>query len=161
MDTHREHWLGCRSWLCLGCRIWSRQGGVDRLTADSANELQEHGVAVVSVWPGAVATEVVKTNLERGTAATPEVFSDLESTEMTGRAVVALASDPEVMRWTGKVTMTPELGEIYGFTDIDGKIHWGAGDFMKMIRKTMKFPPSQWRTLRPDKKKSANPQAKL
>mmetsp|Transcript_128206 Transcript_128206/g.256048 ORF Transcript_128206/g.256048 Transcript_128206/m.256048 type:complete len:311 (+) Transcript_128206:56-988(+) len=120
--------------------------GVDRLTADSAKELENHGVAVVSIWPGAVATEVVEKNLREGKAKNPEAFTDLESPEMTGRAVVALASDPEVMRWSGKVTLTPELGEEYGFTDIDGKIHWGAGNFMKMMRQAMKFPPSQWQT---------------
>merc|ERR1712226_989808 len=42
--------------------------GVDRLTADSAKELENHGVAVVSIWPGAVATEVVEKNLRQGTA---------------------------------------------------------------------------------------------
>merc|ERR1712228_555415 len=98
--------------------------GVDRLTADSAKELKPQGIAVVSVWPGAVATEVVTKNLERGTAKNAEAFQDLESPEMTGRAVVALASDPEVMRWSGKVVLNPELAEEYGFTDLDGKVHW-------------------------------------
>ena len=41
--------------------------------------------------------------LAAGTAESPEVFTDMESPEMSGRAVVALASDPDVMRWTGKV----------------------------------------------------------
>mmetsp|Transcript_14512 Transcript_14512/g.23813 ORF Transcript_14512/g.23813 Transcript_14512/m.23813 type:complete len:313 (+) Transcript_14512:52-990(+) len=133
--------------------------GVDRLTADSAHELKDHGVTVVSLWPGAVRTEVVEKNLKAGTAESPEVFSDLESPEMTGRSVVALASDPDVMRWTGKVLLTPELGEEYGFTDIDGKIHWGAGDFMKMMRRMMSAPPSQWKL--PKKKSKEAPQAKL
>lgn len=118
--------------------------GVDRLTADSAKELKPHGITVVSLWPGAVATEVVQNNLKAGTAKNPEVFSDLESVEMSGRSVVALASDPNVARWTGKVLLTPELGEEYGFTDVDGKIHWGAGSFMKTMRMAMKHPPSQW-----------------
>lgn len=121
------------------------KAGVDRLTADSARELKEHGIAVVSLWPGAVRTEVVERNLAQGTAKNPEVFADMESVEMAGRAVAALAADPGVMRWTGRVALTPELGEEYGFTDIDGKIHWGAGNFMKMARKGMSLPPSQWR----------------
>lgn len=117
---------------------------VDRLTADSALELKDQGVAVVSLWPGAVRTEVVMRNLANGTAKNPEKFADLESTEMTGRGIAALASDPNVMRWSGKVALTPELGAEYGFTDVDGKIHWGAGEFMKKRREAMKFPPSQW-----------------
>merc|ERR1719238_2079244 len=118
--------------------------GVDRLSADSAQELKEHGITVVSLWPGAVATEVVQDNLKQGRAENPEVFTDLESPEMTGRSIVALASDPEVMRWTGKVLLTPELAEEYGFTDTDGTIHWGGNNFMKMMRKAMNHPPSQW-----------------
>lgn len=133
--------------------------GVDRLTADSAHELKEHGVAVVSLWPGAVETEVVKEHLAKGTAANPEVFTDLESPEMSGRAVVALASDPNVMRWTGKVALVPELADEYGFTDVDGRIHWGANDFMKMMRKAMNHAPSQWKL--PKKGKSASAQSKL
>lgn len=77
---------------------------------------------------------------------------------MAGQAVVAFASDAEKMRWTGKVALVPEVAEEYGFTDKDGKVHWGAGDFMKMMRKGMGAPPSQWRL---PKKKQANPQAKL
>jgi len=127
--------------------------GVDRLTADSAHELKEHGVAVVSMWPGAVRTEVVERNLKAGTAKNPEAFADMESPEMTGRGVAALAADPDVMRWTGKVVLTPELGEEYGFTDTDGKIHWGANDFMRMARKGMGFPPSQWRLPKKQKAK--------
>lgn len=133
--------------------------GVDRLTADSAKELGEHGVTVVSLWPGAVATEIVQANLKAGTAENPEAFTDLESPEMSGRAIVALASDPNMQRWTGKVCLNPELAEEYGFTDVDGKIHWGAGEFMKMMRKAMSYPPSQWQL--PKKKKAVSPQAKL
>lgn len=117
---------------------------VDRLTADSALELKDKGVAVVSLWPGAVRTEVVMQNLKNGTVQNPEVFTDLESPEMSGRGIAALASDPDVMRWTGKVALTPELGVEYGFTDIDGEIHWGAGKFMKNVRLGMGQPPSQW-----------------
>ena len=138
--------------------LW-RGDGVDRLTADSAKELGEHGVTVVSLWPGAVATEIVQANLKAGTAENPETFTDLESPEMSGRAVVALASDPNMQRWTGKVCLNPELAEEYGFTDVDGEIHWGAGKFMKMMRKAMSYPPSQWQL--PKKKKAGSPQAKL
>lgn len=129
------------------------KAGVDRLTADSAHELKEHGVAVVSIWPGAVKTEVVQRNLDTGKAKNPEAFADMESTEMTGRGIAALAADPDVMRWSGKVALTPELGEEYGFTDTDGKIHWGGNDFMRQARKGMGYPPSQWRLPKKQKAK--------
>merc|ERR1712060_213299 len=121
-------------------------------------ELKDHGITVVSLWPGAVATEIVQKNLKAGTAESPETFTDLESPEMSGRAVVALGADAQVMRWTGKVLLTPELGEEYGFTDVDGKIHWGAGDFMKMMRTAMNYPPSQWKL---PKNKDSAAKAKL
>lgn len=121
------------------------KAAVDRLTADSAHELKQHGITVVSVWPGAVRTEIVEKNLAAGVAEQAEAFTDLESVEMCGRGVVALTGDRGVMRWTGKVLLTPELGEEYGFTDTDGQIHWGADNFMRLMRKMMQRPPSQWR----------------
>jgi len=135
--------------------------GVDRLTADSAKELRELGVAVISVWPGAVKTEIVERNLQSGKLANPHLFKDMESPEMTGQAVVALASDPDVMRWTGKVAMTPELAQEYGFKDKDGQVHWGADDFMKQIRKGMRFPPAQWSIPKKNKKEEQGPRARL
>jgi hypothetical protein len=43
-----------------------------------------------------------------------------ESPEFIGRAVAALASDPDVLRHTGKVLVAASLAIDYGFTDIDG-----------------------------------------
>jgi dehydrogenase/reductase SDR family protein 1 len=45
-----------------------------------------------------------------------------ESPEFNGRAVAALASDPDVLRYTGKVLVSAALAKEYGFTDIDGTI---------------------------------------
>ena len=44
-----------------------------------------------------------------------------ESPEFIGRAVAALASDPQVMRYTGTVLVAASLALEYGFTDVDGK----------------------------------------
>ena len=43
-----------------------------------------------------------------------------ESPELTGRAVAALAADPELLARTGRVWIVAELAESYGFTDVDG-----------------------------------------
>jgi hypothetical protein len=48
-------------------------------------------------------------------------LSNSESPEFVGRAVVALASDPDVIRHTGSVLVAARLAAEYGFTDIDGK----------------------------------------
>jgi NAD(P)-dependent dehydrogenase (short-subunit alcohol dehydrogenase family) len=47
-------------------------------------------------------------------------FCISESPTYVGRAVAALAADPDVMRWTGRVVSSGQLARIYGFTDTDG-----------------------------------------
>jgi hypothetical protein len=48
-------------------------------------------------------------------------LSNSESPQFIGRAVVALASDSQVMQKTGKVLVAADLAQEYGFTDVDGK----------------------------------------
>ncbi len=92
------------------------KAGVDRMTRDMARELEPHGVAVVSLWPGVVRTERLAMEPERfGFDATVS-----ESPVLTGRAVVALASDPARMEQSGKALVVAELAREYGFSDIDG-----------------------------------------
>jgi NAD(P)-dependent dehydrogenase (short-subunit alcohol dehydrogenase family) len=91
------------------------KAATDKMTSDMAVELKPHGVAVVSLYPGLVRTEKV---LE---AAAYLDLSNSESPEFTGRAIVALANDPEMMRHTGKVLVAAALAREYGFSDVDGK----------------------------------------
>jgi NAD(P)-dependent dehydrogenase (short-subunit alcohol dehydrogenase family) len=91
------------------------KAATDKLTADMAAELKPHGVAVVSLYPGLVRTEKVME------AAQWLDLTNSESPEFIGRAVAALAADPEVLRYTGKVLVAAALAHEYGFTDIDGK----------------------------------------
>ena len=93
------------------------KAALDRLTADTAHELREHGVSVVSLWPGLVKTERVSRVVIPGLD-----LSRAESSRFTGRAVAALASDPEVGRWTGRAMPSRELANVYGFTDVDGTL---------------------------------------
>jgi dehydrogenase/reductase SDR family protein 1 len=95
---------------------------LDRITADTGRELREHGVAVVSLWPGLVMTE----RTSQAQASLPGLdFSGAESQRFTGRAVVALASDPEAMRWSGRAVASRDLADVYGFTDVDGRLPKG------------------------------------
>jgi NAD(P)-dependent dehydrogenase (short-subunit alcohol dehydrogenase family) len=90
------------------------KAATDKLTADMATELKRYGVTVVSLYPGLVRTEKVMESAQ---------WLDLtnsESPEFIGRAVAALASDPDVLRHTGKVLVAASLAIEYGFTDIDG-----------------------------------------
>jgi NAD(P)-dependent dehydrogenase (short-subunit alcohol dehydrogenase family) len=92
------------------------KAATDKLTADMAKELQPHGVAVVSLYPGLVRTEKVMEAAQ---------FLDLtnsESPEFVGRAVAALAADPDVLQHTGKVLVAAAVAKQYGFTDVDGAV---------------------------------------
>jgi dehydrogenase/reductase SDR family protein 1 len=91
------------------------KAATDKMTSDMATELKSHGVAVVSLYPGLVRTEKVME------AAQFLDLSNSESPDFIGRAVVALATDPDVMRHTGKVLVVASLATEYGFTDVDGK----------------------------------------
>jgi dehydrogenase/reductase SDR family member 1 len=91
------------------------KAATDKMTADMAHELREYNVAAVSLYPGLVRTEKVME------AAAWLDLSNSESPEFIGRAVAALAADPEIMQKTGKVLVAASLAQEYGFTDIDGK----------------------------------------
>jgi NAD(P)-dependent dehydrogenase (short-subunit alcohol dehydrogenase family) len=95
------------------------KAAVDRMAKDMAWELREQNVTCVSLWPGLVRTEQLLQRVEEGEA--PFSIENGESPRFTGRAVVALASDPERMQRTGQVLIVADLGREYGFTDIDGR----------------------------------------
>ena len=91
------------------------KAATDKLTTDMADELSEHGVAVVSIYPGLVRTEAVME------AAAFLDLSNSESPQFIGRGVAALAADPACIDRTGKILLAADLAREYGFTDIDGK----------------------------------------
>lgn len=116
-----------RTGLIVNISFWAAQkymgntvygvakAAVDKQTAYMAHELRDYNVAVVSLYPGLVRTESVLA------AAEWFDFSNSESPQFIGRAVAALAADPQVMAKSGQVLVAASLGLEYGFTDIDGK----------------------------------------
>ncbi len=98
------------------------KAALDRLTADTAVELEPFGVTVVSLWPGLVRTE----RIERFRKAMPDpTLKGSESPRFTGRAVVALAADPGAHRRTGRAFSCRSLADDYGFRDVDGSLPRG------------------------------------
>lgn len=100
----------------------------DRLAADCAHELRRHGVSYVSLWPGLVQTELVKEFMAKEDQPKDPVFkkiksnfSKAESPEMSGKCVVALATDPKVLSLSGKVLPSCDLARRYGLQDVDGR----------------------------------------
>lgn len=86
----------------------------DRMASSMAHELREHRVAVVSLYPGLVRTESVMKAAEYFN------LSNSESPQFIGRAVAALAADPEIMQKSGQILIAAAIAQEYGFSDIDG-----------------------------------------
>ncbi len=90
------------------------KAAIDRLGFALARKLKGYGITALTVHPGFTRTERVEAG------ASPEQLAETHSPRFVGRAVVALASDPQVMERTGGVFKAGQLGLDYGFTDIDG-----------------------------------------
>jgi NAD(P)-dependent dehydrogenase (short-subunit alcohol dehydrogenase family) len=116
---------GSREYL-MGVPYGVGKAGVDKLTADTAKELREFGVAVVSIWPGLVKSENRLVHAETRPDGSVLLFGlDLryaETPHFPGRAAVSLAADPRVLERSGKAFWVKDLAADYGFTDIDGSV---------------------------------------
>jgi NAD(P)-dependent dehydrogenase (short-subunit alcohol dehydrogenase family) len=102
------------------------KASVIRLAWSQAQELRPHGATAVALTPGWMRSEmmlehygVTEENWRDGTARSPH-FVIAESPLYTGRAVAALAADPDVARWNGQSLSSGGLAAVYGFTDVDG-----------------------------------------
>ena len=101
------------------------KSAVIRLAFAQSVELAEHGCAAVALTPGWLRSEmmlevmgVTEENWRDG--ANPHFAAISESPRFVGRAVAALAADPDVMRRTGGSFSSGGLAREYGFTDVDG-----------------------------------------
>lgn len=97
-----------------------------RMAFALAHELQPYHATAVSLTPGWLRSEamleaygVSESNWRDATKHSPH-FAISESPAFVGRAVAALARDPDVSRWNGKSLSSGQLAKIYGFTDLDG-----------------------------------------
>jgi NAD(P)-dependent dehydrogenase (short-subunit alcohol dehydrogenase family) len=97
-----------------------------RMAWGHAKDLAPHAASAVAITPGWMRSEmmldnysVTEENWRDATAKSPH-FVISESPRFVGRAVVALAADPERARWTGQSLSSGGLAQVYGFTDLDG-----------------------------------------
>jgi NAD(P)-dependent dehydrogenase (short-subunit alcohol dehydrogenase family) len=99
---------------------------VTRMAFAQAKELAPHDATAVSLTPGWLRSEImldtygVTEATWRDALAVQPHFAISETPAYTGRAVVALATDPQVSRWNGRSLSTGQLAREYGFTDVDG-----------------------------------------
>jgi NAD(P)-dependent dehydrogenase (short-subunit alcohol dehydrogenase family) len=116
---------GAESYL-LSVAYGAGKAAIDRITRDTAFELKPHGVAVVSLWPGLVLTEGLLANTtvsEDGRRLLHGLDVSIgESPKFNGKAVVALASDAEILGRTGRAYRSSRLAREYGFAEDDGSL---------------------------------------
>jgi len=99
---------------------------VTRMAWGLAQELGPRGATAVALTPGWMRSElmlehhsVTEANWRDATERTPH-FCISETPRFVGRAVAALAADPDVARWNGQSLSSGALAQVYGFTDLDG-----------------------------------------
>lgn len=103
-----------------------------RLAYALAAELSDTGITALALTPGFLRSEamlarfgVTEENWREGARVDPH-FIESETPFFVGRAVVALATDPNVRAKEGRVFASWTLAREYGFTDVDGRSpDWG------------------------------------
>jgi NAD(P)-dependent dehydrogenase (short-subunit alcohol dehydrogenase family) len=103
------------------------KSAVLRLAFAQSVELAPHGSTAVALTPGWLRSEmmlehygVTEANWRDGAAVNPHFAAISESPRFVGRAVAALAADPELPRRNGGSFSSGGLAREYGFTDLDG-----------------------------------------
>jgi NAD(P)-dependent dehydrogenase (short-subunit alcohol dehydrogenase family) len=98
-----------------------------RLAFAQSKELAPHGCTAVALTPGWMRSEMMlehysatEANWRNATVGSPHFTAISESPRFVGRAVAALAADPQVHRRTGGSFSSGGLAREYGFTDLDG-----------------------------------------
>jgi NAD(P)-dependent dehydrogenase (short-subunit alcohol dehydrogenase family) len=103
------------------------KSAVLRLAFAQGQELAPHGCTAVALTPGWLRSEmmleiygVTEDNWRDGERVNPHFAAISESPRFVGRAVAALAADPELRRRNGGSFSSGGLAREYGFTDVDG-----------------------------------------
>ena len=115
------------------------KAGVIRLAYGMAWDLARTGVTALAVTPGFLRSEailegfgVTEANWRHAVAKEAE-FAFSESPRYVGRAIAALAADPNVRAKAGAVFFAADLADEYGFTDADGsRPHFWRGVFARL-----------------------------
>src|SRR5438552_2843727 len=109
---------------------------VNRLAFSQGHELASYGATAVAITPGFLRSEMMLDNFaveenkwresldpsrgDRGLPVAPSEFALSESPRYVGRAVAAMAADPDRARWNQGSVTAAQLAHEYGFTDVDG-----------------------------------------
>jgi NAD(P)-dependent dehydrogenase (short-subunit alcohol dehydrogenase family) len=105
---------------------------VIRLAFAQARELRKRNITAIALTPGFLRSEamlehfgVTEANWQEGARKEPSFIAS-ETPFFVGRAVAALAADPNVQQKSGRVFSSWDLSVEYGFSDVDGqRPHFG------------------------------------
>ena len=132
---------------------------INRLGFSQGHELQQHGATAVSITPGWLRSEMMldafgvseanwrdalDPSISTGGPKAPPGFAVSESTRYVGRAVAALARDPNRYRWNQKSVSSGQLAKEYGFTDVDGS-QPDVWKYMEAIEAGLDANPNDYR----------------
>ena len=102
------------------------KASVLRMAWALGQELGPRGATAVALTPGWMRSEAMlehhavrEEDWRDAVERTPH-FCISETPRYVGRAVAALAGDPDVARWNGQSLSSGGLAQVYGFTDLDG-----------------------------------------
>ena len=99
---------------------------VTRMAWAHARDLASYGATSVAITPGWLRSEMmldlfgVSEDSWRDATTREPHFVISETPRFVGRAVAALAADPDRARWNGTSVSSGQLAQVYGFTDLDG-----------------------------------------
>lgn len=106
---------------------------VNRLAFSLGHEVERHGGTAVAITPGWLRSEMMLENYgvteeswrdalepRDGRPVAPPGFAVSESPRYVGRAIAAIAADPDRGRWNQRSVTVGEVARVYGFCDVDG-----------------------------------------
>ena len=123
------------------------KSSLSRLSYGMAMELAQTGVTALCLSPGFLRSEAVLDHFGvrednwRDAVEKDPFFAESESPHLVGRAVVALAADPDVGRRAGLIHFAADLAREYGFTDIDGRLPDFPRLFDAKVNEIVSTPP--------------------
>ena len=127
------------------------KNAVVRLAYAMAGDLHGHGVTALAITPGFLRSEAVLESFGvaeanwRDAIEKDEYFAESETPCFVGRAVAALAADPEVAKKAGGLHSSWALAKEYGFTDLDGRRPDWTSFFLRKVREIVErdSPPDE------------------
>jgi NAD(P)-dependent dehydrogenase (short-subunit alcohol dehydrogenase family) len=117
---------------CMGPAYGAHKAGQDKLAADMAVDFAGTGVASVSMWMGALATERLLAMIEADSEKYGHLVDTLETPEFTGHLIWAMFNDPARDELSGGTVIGAEMAVRYGITDKGGRVPPSARDTHKL-----------------------------